>query len=42
MVGKGLRSVTVARDGRPVGAVKIDDILSRVNTAGGADTVAAE
>ena len=32
--------MTVARDGRPVGAVKIDDILSRVNTAG--DQVAAE
>ena len=31
MVGKGLRSITVAKDGRPVGAVQIDDILARVH-----------
>ena len=31
MVGKGLRSVRVARDGQPVGTVRIDDILDRVN-----------
>ena len=41
MVGKGLREVTVAKDGRPVGVVRIDDILSRVHTAGDADTVGA-
>jgi osmoprotectant transport system ATP-binding protein len=41
MVGKGLREVTVAKDGRPVGIVRIDDILSRVHTAGDADTVGA-
>jgi osmoprotectant transport system ATP-binding protein len=50
MVGKGLRSVTVARDGRPVGAVRVDDILDRVNRLPekpgeperGQDTVRAE
>jgi len=43
MVGKGLRSVTVARDGRPVGTVKIEDLLNRVHTThGGSDPVAAE
>ncbi|MEP7090832.1 MAG: ABC transporter ATP-binding protein [Nocardioidaceae bacterium] len=41
MVGKGLRSVTVAKDGRPVGVVRIDDILSRVHTTGDADQVEA-
>ena len=41
MVGKGLRAITVAKDGRPVGAVKIDDILSRVHTTGEADSVEA-
>jgi osmoprotectant transport system ATP-binding protein len=41
MVGKGLRSVTVAKDGRPVGAVQVDDILSRVHRADDADTVGA-
>ncbi len=41
MVGKGLRSVTVARDGRPVGVVRIDDILSRVHTSDDNDPVGA-
>ena len=41
MVGKGLRAVTVAKDGRPVGVVRIDDILSRVHTSDDADTVEA-
>jgi osmoprotectant transport system ATP-binding protein len=45
MVGKGLRSVTVARDGRPVGSVKIENILSRVHasddSSGDTDPVAA-
>jgi osmoprotectant transport system ATP-binding protein len=40
MVGKGLGSLSVARDGRPVGAVRIEDILSRVHSAG--DQVGAE
>ncbi len=31
MVGHGLRTVTVARDGKPVGVVGVDDILSRVH-----------
>ena len=44
MVGKGLRSVTVARDGRPVGVVNVDDILDRVHTETDdtSDTVVAE
>jgi osmoprotectant transport system ATP-binding protein len=42
MVGKGLRSVTVARDGRPVGVVKIDAILDRVHAREGADPVVSE
>ncbi|MGA8209104.1 MAG: ABC transporter ATP-binding protein [Nocardioidaceae bacterium] len=45
MVGKGLRSVTVARDGRPVGAVSVERILSRVHPvgdeSGDTDTVGA-
>ena len=41
MVGKGLREITVDRDGRPVGTVKIDDILSRVHTSGETDSVGA-
>jgi len=40
MVGKGLRSITVDRDGRPVGSISIDAILNRVN-ATGADAVEA-
>ena len=32
MVGKGLRSVVVARDGRPAGVVRVDDILDRVKS----------
>jgi osmoprotectant transport system ATP-binding protein len=41
MVGKGLRSVTVDRDGRPIGTVSIDEILSRVHSTGDTDTVEA-
>ena len=41
MVGKGLRSVTVAHDGRPVGVVTVDDILSRVHTTDDIDPVGA-
>jgi len=41
MVGKGLRSVTVARDGKPVGAVQIDDILRRVHTTDATGAVEA-
>jgi osmoprotectant transport system ATP-binding protein len=45
MVGKGLRSVTVARDGRPVGSVKIENSLGRVHasddSSGDTDSVAA-
>jgi osmoprotectant transport system ATP-binding protein len=41
MVGHGLRSITVDRDGRPVGSVSIDAILSRVHSAGDSDTVEA-
>ncbi|WP_346779817.1 ABC transporter ATP-binding protein [Streptomyces sp. S3(2020)] len=41
MVGKGLRSVTVVKDGEPVGTVSIDDILSRVVSAGQRDQVGA-
>jgi osmoprotectant transport system ATP-binding protein len=40
MVGKGLRSITVAKDGRPVGAVQVDDILARVHRSD-ADSVGA-
>ncbi|NUP20462.1 MAG: betaine/proline/choline family ABC transporter ATP-binding protein [Streptomyces sp.] len=39
MVGKGLRSVRVARDGQPVGTIGIDDILGRVVSAGQSDQV---
>jgi hypothetical protein len=41
MVGRGMRSITVDRDGRPVGSVTIDAILSRVHSAGDSDTVEA-
>ncbi len=41
MVGRGMRSITVDRDGRPVGSVSIDAILSRVHSAGDSDTVEA-
>jgi osmoprotectant transport system ATP-binding protein len=44
MVGKGLSSVTVARDGRPVGAVTVQAILDRAHageTSGTADPVGA-
>ncbi len=41
MVGKGLRSVTVARDGRPVGSVGVDDILARVRAEDPSDQVGA-
>jgi osmoprotectant transport system ATP-binding protein len=41
MVGRGLRSVTVARDGQPVGVVGIEDILSRVQTSDDNDPVGA-
>ncbi len=41
MVGKGLRSVTVDRDGRPAGVVTIDGILSRVHSTGDTDSVGA-
>jgi osmoprotectant transport system ATP-binding protein len=43
MVGKGLHAVTVARDGQPVGTVRVEDILGRVRTVGpGADTVGSK
>ncbi len=42
MVGKGLRSVRVARDGRPVGTVGVEDILDRVKAEDPSDQVAAE
>jgi osmoprotectant transport system ATP-binding protein len=41
MVGKGLSSVTVAEDGKPVGTVTVDAILSRVNSAGETDPIEA-
>ena len=41
MVGKGLRSLTVAEDSRPVGTVRIDDILNRVSAAPRDDQVGA-
>jgi osmoprotectant transport system ATP-binding protein len=41
MVGKGLRSVTVAEDGKPVGTVTVEAILSRVNSAGETDPIEA-
>jgi len=41
MVGKGLTSVTVDRDGRPVGAVTVDAILARAHTADSDDSVDA-
>ncbi len=44
MVGKGLSSVTVARDGQPVGAVSVQAILDRAHageTSGSSDPVGA-
>ncbi len=35
MVGKGLKSVTVHQDGRPVGAVTVDAILARAHASSG-------
>ena len=41
MVGKGLRSISVDRDGAPAGSVRIDDILDRVSSPGHDDHVGA-
>jgi osmoprotectant transport system ATP-binding protein len=42
MVGKGLREVAVARDGRQVGTIGVNDILNRVKTVDESDQVGAE
>jgi osmoprotectant transport system ATP-binding protein len=41
MVGKGMRSVTVAEDGRPVGTVTVEAILNRVHSTGESNPVEA-
>jgi osmoprotectant transport system ATP-binding protein len=41
MVGKGLHSITVAEDGKPVGTVTVEAILARVHSSGETDPVEA-